>query len=100
MADSTTRIVITGDSSSAVKAVERLNAVPDIVEIVSTDTVPPPLGWPQLQVRSVAELFAEAIARIHASRSISKLFDDIDPTHEPPQPRLPFDDIAPTLPTL
>jgi ribose-phosphate pyrophosphokinase len=82
------------------KAVERLRDHPMITEVVTTDTVPPPVGWPQLQVRSVAELFAEAIARIHAGRSISKLFDGVDPTHGPPQPRLPFGDVAPTLPTL
>jgi ribose-phosphate pyrophosphokinase len=82
------------------RAVERLRDHPMITEVVTTDTVPPPHGWPELQVRSVAELFAEAIARIHAGKSISKLFDGVDPTHGPPQPRLPFGDQAPTLPTL
>jgi ribose-phosphate pyrophosphokinase len=52
-----------------------------------------------LEVRSVAELFAEAISRIHQGKSVSKLFRGVDPTHAPPQPRLPFDD-HPTLPTL
>ena len=80
-------------------AVERLRDHPMIREVVTTDTVPPPQDWPELQVRSVAELFAEAIARINAGKSISKLFDGVDPTHGPPQPRLPFG-VAPTLPTL
>ena len=64
-----------------------------ITEVVTTDTVPPPTdGWPDLQVRSVATLFAEAIHRIHIGESVSSLFDGVDPTHAPPQPRLPFDD--------
>jgi len=40
----------------------------------------------------VAELFAEAISRVHAGESVSSLFDGVDPTLEPPQPKLPFDD--------
>ncbi len=80
-------------------AVARLSEHPMIREVVTTDTVPPPENWPQLQVRSIAELFAEAIARIHAGRSISKLFEGVDPTHAPPQARLPFG-VMPTLPTL
>ena len=47
----------------------------------------------------VAELFAEAITRVHQGESVSKLFDGVDPTHAPPQPRLPFDQFA-TLPSL
>jgi ribose-phosphate pyrophosphokinase len=39
---------------------------------------------------SVAELFAEAISRVHAGESVSSLFDGVDPTLGPPQPRLPF----------
>ena len=46
--------------------------------------------FPELQVRSVAGLFAEAITRIHAGESVSSLFDGVDPTHGPPQPKLPF----------
>ncbi|MBK8469389.1 MAG: ribose-phosphate diphosphokinase [Candidatus Phosphoribacter sp.] len=82
------------------RAAERLRGHPMIREMVTTDTVPPPLGWPELQVLSIAELFAEAIARIHAGKSVSKLFDGVDPTHGPPQTRLPFGELAPTLPTL
>ena len=79
-------------------AVDRLRDHPMISEVVTTDTVPAPADWPALQVRSVAELFAEAIARIHAGKSVSKLFEGVDPTHAPPQPRLPFDDLLDTLP--
>ncbi len=71
-------------------AVERLSTHPMITEVVTTDTVPRPAGWPDLQVRSVAGLFAEAISRIHYGRSVSSLFEGVDPTHAPPQPRLPF----------
>ena len=71
-------------------AVERLSTHPMITEVVTTDTVPRPDGWPDLQVRSVAGLFAEAISRIHMGRSVSSLFEGVDPTHAPPQPRLPF----------
>ena len=59
--------------------------------MVTTDTVPPPATpWPQLRVQSVAPLFAEAINRIHAGESVSSLFDGVDPTYAPPQPKLPF----------
>lgn len=69
-------------------AVERLREHPMITEVVTTDTVPPPQDWPELTVGSVAGLFAEAIARIHAGESVSSLFDGVDPTHGPPQPSL------------
>ena len=62
-------------------AVERLSTHPMITEVVTTDTVPRPEGWPDLQVRSVAGLFAEAISRIHHGRSVSSLFEGVDPTH-------------------
>jgi ribose-phosphate pyrophosphokinase len=74
------------------KAVDRLRGHPMISEVVTTDTVPAPLDWPELKVRSVAELFAEAISRVHAGESVSSLFDGVDPTLGPPQPKLPFDD--------
>ena len=67
------------------KAVERLRSHPMISQVVTTDTVPAPSGWPELQVRSIAGLFAEAIARIHAGESVSSLFDGVDPTYAPPQ---------------
>jgi ribose-phosphate pyrophosphokinase len=74
------------------KAVDRLRHHPMITEVVTTDTVPAPSEWPELKVRSVAELFAEAISRVHAGESVSSLFDGVDPTLGPPQPKLPFDD--------
>ncbi|OAB87078.1 ribose-phosphate pyrophosphokinase [Janibacter melonis] len=70
------------------RAVERLREHPMVDEVVTTDTVPAPDGWPQLQVRSVSGLFAQAISRIHAGESVSSLFDGVDPTHAPPQPSL------------
>ena len=70
------------------KAVERLRKHPMVTEVVTTDTVPPPQGWPELRVRSVAELFAEAIARVHAGESIASLFAGVDPALGPPQPKL------------
>lgn len=74
------------------KAVDRLRGHAMISEVVTTDTVPAPLDWPELKVRSVAELFAEAISRVHAGESVSSLFDGVDPTLGPPQPKLPFGD--------
>lgn len=76
------------------RAVERLRGHPFVTEVVTTDTVPPPAGWPELGVRSVSQLFAEAIDRIHHGRSVSSLFEGVDPTYAPPQPRLPFESLA------
>jgi ribose-phosphate pyrophosphokinase len=67
------------------RAVERLRDHPMLTQVVTTDTVPAPTGWPELQVRSVAGLFAEAIKRIHDGESVSILFRGVDPTHAPPQ---------------
>jgi len=66
-------------------AVERLRACALINEVVTTDTVPAPEGWPELEVRSVAGLFAEAIDRIHNGRSVSKMFRGVDPAYAPPK---------------
>lgn len=55
-----------------------------IDNVVATDTVPPPTGWPELTTISVAPLFAEAIGRIHQGRSVSKLFQGVDPVYAPP----------------
>jgi len=74
------------------KAVDRLRGHPMLSEVVTTDTVPAPSGWPELKVRSVSDLFAEAISRVHAGESVSSLFDGVDPAHGPPQLKLPFDD--------
>lgn len=70
------------------KAVQRLRDHPMITEVVTTDTVPPPADWPELKVRSVADLFAQAVARVHEGESVSSLFDGVDPAHGPPQPKL------------
>ncbi len=70
------------------KALERLRDHPMISEVITTDTVPPPLDWPDLKIRTVAGLFASAIDRIHDGESVSDLFDGVDPAHGPPQRRL------------
>ncbi len=59
-------------------AIERLGAESDIVEIVTTNTVPlaPEKKLPNLVTRSVAPLFAEAVHRIHFGESVSSLFSD------------------------
>lgn len=72
------------------KAVERLRGHPLVGEFVTTDTVPAPVDWPELRVRSVAPLFAAAIQRSHDGESVSSLFDGVDPAYAPPQPKLPF----------
>lgn len=81
------------------RAVERITGHPLTSEVVTTDTVPRPSGFPSLQVRSVSRLFAEAIARIHVGESVSSLFDGVDPSHAPPQRQLPLyddtDEVAP-----
>ena len=66
------------------RAVERLRACEIISEVVTTDTVPRPPDWPELEVCSVAGLFAEAIKSIHCGRSVSKMFKDVDPAYAPP----------------
>jgi ribose-phosphate pyrophosphokinase len=61
------------------KAIERLSAQSDLTEIVTTNTVPlaPEKGLPNLHVRSVAPLFAEAISRINQGESVSSLFSRV-----------------------
>ncbi|NLT31102.1 MAG: ribose-phosphate pyrophosphokinase [Propionibacterium sp.] len=63
-------------------AVDRLRAEPDVHEIVTTNTVPQHHidELPNLEVRSVAPLFAEAVRRIHCGESVSGLFSD-EPTY-------------------
>ncbi len=65
-------------------AVERLTNMTHIEDVVSTNTVPPPESFPGLKLLSVAELFADAISRIHRGRSVSKLFNEVDPAYAPP----------------
>jgi ribose-phosphate pyrophosphokinase len=57
-------------------AIERLAAIPQIREIVTTDTVPVPphKRAPNLTVLSVAPLFGEAIKRNYLRQSIGDLF--------------------------
>jgi ribose-phosphate pyrophosphokinase len=61
-------------------AIERLKQEPDVVEIVTTDTVPlpPEKQLANIVVRSVAPLFAEAAHRINCGESVSSLFSDIE----------------------
>jgi ribose-phosphate pyrophosphokinase len=60
-------------------ALERLDAQPDVLEIVCTNTVPIPAEKrvPKLRVLSIAPALAEAIRRIHNGESVSALFQPI-----------------------
>ena len=63
------------------KAVERLSALSDVKEIVTTDTVPVSdemVSRAGLTVLSVAPLLAETIKRIHLGKSVSSLFTTPD----------------------
>jgi ribose-phosphate pyrophosphokinase len=55
---------------------ERLAAIPQITEIVTTNTVyiPPENRHPKLTMLSVAPVFGEAISRNYSRESISELF--------------------------
>ncbi len=57
-------------------ALKRLSAVPQITEILTTDTVPIPTQdkYKKLHVRSVAHIFGEAIQRNYFRESIGDLF--------------------------
>ena len=59
------------------KAIERLAARNDIVEIVTTNTVPvpPEKQLPNMKILSIASLLSEAIRRTHNGESISALFE-------------------------
>jgi ribose-phosphate pyrophosphokinase len=59
-------------------AIERLASRTDVDEIITTNTVPQGdhYGLPNLEVRSIAPLFADAIGRIHRGESISTLLSD------------------------
>ena len=62
------------------KGVERLKAETELIELVTTDTVPlrNDLGVADLPVKvtvlSIAELLGEAVRRIHEDKSVSSLF--------------------------
>lgn len=60
------------------RSIEWLAAQPDIVEIVTTNTVPmpPEKRLPNMTILSVAPLIAETIQRIHNGESVSSLFAD------------------------
>ena len=58
------------------RAIERIGAQPDVLEIVCTNTVPipPQERSAKLTVLSVAPMLAEAMRRIHNGESVSTLF--------------------------
>ena len=58
-------------------ALQRLEAHPDVEEVVCTNTVPVdvPATASKLKVISIAPALGEAIRRIHAGESVSALFD-------------------------
>jgi ribose-phosphate pyrophosphokinase len=58
------------------RAIERIGAEPDVLEIVCTNTVPIAVQerTPKLTVLSVASMLAEAMRRIHNGESVSTLF--------------------------
>ncbi len=60
-------------------ALKRLSSRGDIDEIVTTNTVPQGDHYelPNLEVRSIAPLFADAIGRIHRGESVSSLLSDV-----------------------
>ena len=61
-------------------AIDRLKQIPDLGEIVMTNTVPlaSEKVLPGMVTRSVAPLFAEAVKRIHYGESVSSLFSDVE----------------------
>src|SRR6478609_775326 len=61
-------------------AIDRLTQQAAVDEIVITNTVPlpPEKQLPNIEVRSVAPLFAEAARRIHLGESVSSLFSDAE----------------------
>ncbi len=58
-------------------ALQRIAGQPDVLEVVTTNTVPIPdsKNDPKLHVISLAPALAEAIRRIHEGESVSALFD-------------------------
>ena len=61
-------------------SLERFSSIPELTELVTTDSVPlatenPPL---KLTTLSIAPLMAEAIRRIHLGESVSSLFTTPD----------------------
>lgn len=70
VAVTTTHALFTGS------AIQRLQAHPEIKEIVITNTVPLPAEkrLPHMHILSIAPLLAESIRRIHSGESVSTLF--------------------------
>lgn len=62
-------------------ALQRIASLPDVAEIVCTNTVPVNENDPsgKLTVLSIAPALAEAMRRIHDGESVSALFDSPDP---------------------
>jgi len=62
----------------AAGALKRLSEQPDVLEIVSTNTVPIPEQnrTEKLHILSIAPALAEAVRRIHNGESVSALFTD------------------------
>jgi ribose-phosphate pyrophosphokinase len=56
-------------------ALDKLAGMPDVAEIVCTNSVPVTARHPKLTVLSVAPALAEAISRIHNGESVSVLFE-------------------------
>jgi ribose-phosphate pyrophosphokinase len=58
------------------RAIEKLRAIPQLTEIVTTDTVPipPEKQLPHMKILSVAPVFGEAIRRNYLGQSIGDLF--------------------------
>ena len=61
-------------------AVERIRSIPQIKEVITTDTVerPPERQPPNLTVLSVGNVFAEAIRQNYLHRSIGELFEGVE----------------------
>ena len=59
------------------KALERFQAIPEIVEIITTDTVKltPEKILPNMTILSVADVFCEAIKNNYLHRSIAEIFE-------------------------
>lgn len=55
-------------------ALERLGEADDVIEIITTNTMPIAQTHPKLTVLSIAPLFAEAIKRIHNGQSLTSMF--------------------------
>lgn len=66
-------------------AAARIAELPNVLEIVCTNTVPIPAASrvPELTVLTIAPALAEAMRRIHDGESVSVLFDSLQPVAGP-----------------